>query len=236
MAGTDDDRPLDAPGWDAIDRWVGQHFRGHTPHQFTSKSPYDLDSRSPLPAITVWPTSAPPGWIYVTYGLSELFEKSSPNPALSGFGFELSLRIPAGPDHDGEARPPTWPLRLLQSLGHHLLSTGGQLDSGHRFGLGAPIVPPDSDGPDDCVLDGLLCIPDPILAKIQAPHGSLLFLRLFGVTSDELEALAEVELGDLVACVAELSPAALTDPARRSYLDDPERGKIVRRYRLGIEL
>lgn len=237
MAGENDKQAdFDAPGWDAIDRWVGSNFRGHTPHQFTSQTPYDLDSPSPLAAITVWPTRSPPGWIYVTYGLSELFEKSSPDPAISGFGFELTFRIPAEPGFDPEAAPPVWPLRLLQSLGHHLLSTGGNLDSGHCFGLGAPLVQPGSDGPSECILDGLVCIPDPILGKIDGPNGSLLFLRLFGVTSAELDALAEVELGSLVACIAELESAAVTDASRASFTDDPELGKIIRRYRLGIEL
>ena len=234
-----DNTPLAAPGWDAIDRWVGQHFAGQTPHQFSSKTPYELDSRTPLPAVTVWSTRAPVGWIYVTYGLSELFEKSAPDPKISGFGFELSPRLPPAPGSDPsdpDATPPRWPLLLLQSLGHHLLSNGGELDTGHCFGLGAPLVPPGSDGPEGCVLTGLVCLPDPVLGKINSPNGSLLFLRLFGLTTDELETLEALELGSLVACIAELEPSAVTDPARRSFAEDPERSKVLRRYRLGIEL
>jgi hypothetical protein len=229
-AGDDD---FYAPGWDAIDRFVGQHFGGQTPHQFSSRTPYDLDSPNPLPAVTVWATRAPVGWMYVTYGLSELFEKTSDDPAVSGFGFELSLRIPAG---GSESTPPTWPLRLLQALGHHALSEGGGFDSGHMLDLGAPLVPEDSDGPQGCVLTGLICLPDPVLGKITAVNGSLLFLRLFGVTADELASLAELELGHLIACIAELSPLAITDPSRGSFVEDPERGKVIRRYRLGIGL
>jgi hypothetical protein len=170
--------------------------------------------------------------MYVSYGLSELFEKTSEDAAVSGFGFELSLRIPAS----GEQTPPTWPLRLLQALGHHALEQGGGFDSGHVLNLGAPLVPDDSDGPRDCALTGLICLPDPLLGKINTVHGSLLFLRLFGVTPDELESLGELELGHLVACIAELSPLAITDPTRRSFADDPELGKVVKRYRLGIGL
>jgi hypothetical protein len=228
---------LTAPGWDAIDQFVGAHFGGQTPHQFTSRTPYELDSLNPLPAVTVWATRAPAGWMYVTYGLSELFEKSSDDLAVSGFGFELSLRIPsssgAGPD---EASPPTWPLRLLQALGHHVLNEGVGFDSGHAIDLGAPLVPDGSDGPPACALTGLICLPDPLLGKFNTVHGSLLFLRVFGVTADELENLAELELGHLVACIAELSPLAITDPARASFVEDPELGKVVRRYRLGIGL
>ncbi len=230
------DGPVVAPGWDAIDRWVSAHFRGPTPHQFTSRTPYELDKPSPLPAITVWSTKAPPGWIYVTYGLSELFEKSSEDPDVSGFGFEFTLRLPTGPHGEQSEQPPVWPLRLLQSLGHHVLASRQGFDSGHAIDLGRSLVPPQSDGPSECSLTGLLCLPDPLLGKIETPHGSLLFLRLFGVTSDELDAMKDLELASLVACVGELDPAEVTDPARGSFLEHPDKSKIVRRYKLGIEL
>lgn len=236
----EDHEPIEAPGWDAIDRWVGSHFSGpgglQVPHQFTSQSAYELESASPLPAITVWQTKAPEGWLYVTYGLSELFDKSSDDPSISGFGFELTLRIPMPPGQNGGSRPPLWPLRLLQGLGRHVLATHSGFDSGHSLDLGAPIVPPNSDGPDECELSGLVCLPDPLLGKIETVHGSLLFLRLFGVTAAELSILSELELGHLVACIAELSPMAVTDPARHSFTDDPERGKVLTRYKLGIGL
>lgn len=232
----DQHEPIEAPGWDAIDRWVGNHFGGQVPHQFTSQTAYDLDSPSPLPAITVWQTKAPDGWLYVTYGLSELFDKSSDDLSLSGFGFELTVRLPMAPGQNGGSKPPLWPLRLLQGLGRHVLTTRTGFDSGHSLELGGPIVPPSSDGPEHTELTGLICLPDPLLGKIETVHGSLLFLRLFGVTAEELAILGQLELGSLVACVAELSPMAITDAGRRSFTEDPERGKVLTRYKLGIEL
>ncbi|MFV8752331.1 suppressor of fused domain protein [Nannocystaceae bacterium ST9] len=228
---------IHAPGWDAIDRWVNGKFPAQTPHQFTSKAPYELDKPSPLPAITVWSTRSPPGWLYVTYGLSELFEKSSDDPDVSGFGFELSLRLPMTlTESEGDETPPVWPLRLLQSLGHHVLSTRKGFDSGHAMNLGGSIVPPNTDGPRESVLAGLVCLPDPALGKVTTINGTLLFLRLFGVTTDELEVLGELELGSLVACIAELEPLAITDPSRGSFLADPQKARILRRYKVGIVL
>lgn len=225
---------LVAPGWDAIDRWVSSKLPGQSPpHQFTSKTPYELAKPSPLPAVTVWRTKSPPGWLYVSYGLSELFEKSSDDPDVSGFGFELTLRLPARPD---DVTPPVWPLRLLQSLGHHVLKTRKGFDSGHTMNLGAAIVPPGSDGPTSCALVGLACVPDPLLGKIDTVNGSLLFLRLFGLAADELDVLAQLELAPLVGCVAELEPLAVTDPTRGSWLADEQKAKILRRYKLGITL
>jgi hypothetical protein len=231
-----DEEQIEAPGWDAIDRWVGAHFSAQVPHQYTSQTAYEIDSPSPLPAITVWRTKAPEGWLYVTYGLSELFDKSSDDPSLSGFGFELTLRTPLPPGQNGDSTPPIWPLRLLQGIGRHVLANRAGFDSGHVLELGASIVAPNTDGPSDAVLTGLICLPDPLLGKIETVNGSLLFLRLFGVTADELLILNDLELGSLVACIAELSPMAITDPERRSFTEDPERGKVLTRYKLGIEL
>ena len=45
-----EDPSIHAPGWEAIDRWVSSKLPAQTPHQFTSKTPYDLDKASPLPA------------------------------------------------------------------------------------------------------------------------------------------------------------------------------------------
>ena len=91
---SDDRYPVQAPGWAAIDRAVGRWFPGQTPHQFTSSRAYDLEGESPLPAITAWAGEDPAHWLMVTYGLTELFEKSAPDPTVSGFGYELTLRLP----------------------------------------------------------------------------------------------------------------------------------------------
>lgn len=230
---SDPEDRADAPGWEAIDRWVGRHFPADTPHQFTSRHPYELDKSSPLPAVTAFETRSPKGWLYVSYGLSELFDKSSDDADVSGFGYELTMRVPAV---EGADAPPTWPLRLFQALGHHALANGGGFDSGHVLELGAPIVAPGSDGPDDCRLTALVCLPDPALGKIPTPNGSLLFLRLFAVTPEEREAMDGLELGELIGCLAELEGLAITDPERGSYLDDPEKAKVLRRYKLGISL
>jgi hypothetical protein len=165
--------------------------------------------------------------------LSELFEKSSTDPDVSGFGFELTLRIP----RQGEAEtPPVWPLRLLHALGHHVLASGKGFDSGHTMKLGAPIVPPGSDGPSESALVGFACVPDPLLGKIETVNGTLLFLRLFGLADDELDVLAQLELAPLVGCVGELDAHAVTDASRSSWLGDAQKGKILRRYKLGITL
>lgn len=222
-----DDDDLDAPGWQAIDLAVSARFPGQTPHQFTSKHPFELDKPNPLPAITVWEGEDPLRWHFVTYGLTELFEKVAPDPEISGFGFELTLQVP----RDGTNRPPAWGLRVLQALGHAVLTSREGFDSGHIIHTGPGMVPGKESG-----LEGFVLVPDPDLGKINTPFGSLLFLRLIGVNDEEIEILKELDLPELVGALTELTPSGLTEPDRKSWLDDPEKSKILRRYKLGLEL
>lgn len=225
MSDASDRYPLDAPGWAAIDAAAARMYPGQVPHQFTSQTAYDLDSRHPLPAIGVYEALAPDHWHYVTYGLSELFEKTSPRPDLSGFGFELSFRLPRV-----EETPPAWALRLLQAIGHYVLSGHGALDTGHIIDLGAPLRPPE----EPCTLEGLVCIPDPTLPKIQTPHGSVLFLQLFGLARPEIDAMQDWDLERKIGLVRELAPLGITVPERTPWPEDERRVPVYRRYALKV--
>jgi hypothetical protein len=216
----DDDRyPVRAPGWAAIDRALSRLYPGQVPHQFASSTAYDLESTSPLPAITAW--EAPDHWHFVTYGLSELFEKSSERADVSGFGFELTLRLPRRAEDE---RPPGWPLRLLQGLGGYVLSGHGALDTGHVIDLGGPIDPAGS------ALTGVVLVPDPQLGKLDTPHGSVLFLQLFGLAPDEVEALQGWDLPRKVGLAMEVDRLAITDPARPPLREDRRTAPIFLRY------
>jgi hypothetical protein len=214
----------DAPGWAAIDAALTRLYPGQVPHQFTSQRAYEPDAPSPLPAISVYEGRRPDHWHYVTYGLSELFEKTSRDLKNSGFGFELTMRVPRA----GET-PPTWPLRALQGLGRYVLGTGRGLDTGHCADLGASIAPG-----VDSALTCIACVPDPLLGKISTPFGGLLFLQVVGVTPDELAAMQRLDHEGVVHLLAELDFHGLTDPARGSFFEDPRRAPVLRRYQLGV--
>ena len=217
--------PIDAPGWAAIDRHASLRLRGPTPHQFTSNTAYDLDSQNPLPCVTVWEGSAPARWHYVGYGLSELFEKSAPNPEISGFGFELTMNIPRG----AETVPPAWPINLIQGIGRYVLEQRAPMDSGHCIDLGGSLRPE-----DDTPLSGVVCVPDPALGKIETPNGSVLFLCLFGLVSAEVEAMQAWELPRKVGLVKAVSPLCVTEPDRVAFAEDERYATIYRRHAMNV--
>ena len=218
----------DAPGWAAIDGALARLYPRQVPHQFASQRAYELDGESPLPAIAVYEGQRPDHWHFVTYGLSELFEKTSDDPARSGFGFELTLRTPRAA---GETSPPSWPLRALQGLGRYVLGTRLGFDTGHCADLGGPIA----QG-SDSELTCLALVPDPLLGQISTPFGALLFLQVVGLTPDELAAMQRLDHEGVVNLLAELDFHGITDPARSSYFKDSRKAPVLRRYQLGVLL
>lgn len=224
----------DAPGWAAIDDALARLYGRQVPHQFASKRAYEVDGDSPLPAIAVFegvaqqaaPGGAAKFWHFVTYGLSELFEKSSADPEVSGFGFELTMRVPR---EEGEEVPPGWPLRTLQGLGRYVLANRRGFDTGHCADLGGSIA--------QGVASRLTCVafvPDPLLRKIETPFGSLLFLQVVGVTEDELAAMQRLDHEGVVHLIEELDFFGVTDPRRGSFFEDERKAPVLRRYQLGV--
>ncbi len=225
MSGTGE-YPVDAPGWAAIDQALAGVYAHQTPHQFASHTAYDLDSNRPLPAVGVYEARDPNHWHYVSYGLTELFEKSSAIPDVSGFGFELTFRLPRG---SGQETPPVWPVQLLQGIGGYVLTGHGRLDSGHCIDLGGRLAPN-----TDTRLTGVLCLPDPDLGQIETPHGRVLFLQLLGLTSDEVEQIHEWSLERKVGFATEAVDRGITDLQRKRFEDDPATQRTWRRFTMNI--
>lgn len=230
---------ISAPGWEALDAaMLSLYPHSGEPHQFTSQRPYDPKAPHPLPAITVFeaPGSAhrPAYWHYLSYGLSELFEKTTDDQELSGFGFELSLALPREVSPSGEsvpAQPPIWGINLISALASYVLREQEGFDSGHCVDLGRPL---DGSTPDPQKLSGCLCVPDPQLSQIQSPFGRVVILRLIGLDPEEIKVVKSLELAAQVSLIKEIEPLGLTSMQRSPWIQDPQKQKIWNRYRLGL--
>src|ERR1700744_3389271 len=87
-------KPVDdfsAPGWDAIDAACEALYPDEEPLHFSAST--GRRSRPGfLRGISVWKRLLPVRhWHFVTYGLSELFDKVTGDDEVSGFGFELTF-------------------------------------------------------------------------------------------------------------------------------------------------
>lgn len=82
----------EAPGWDAITECFEKRYPDQKiPAHFGCYASYKPDEMGPLDGISVY--NGGDYFHFVTYGLSELYEKQNGNPERSGYGFELTLKL-----------------------------------------------------------------------------------------------------------------------------------------------
>jgi hypothetical protein len=143
-------------------------------------------------------------WLLVTFGLTDLFGAVVPKAQVSGWGFELTLRVPKT-----EQQPPAWSLNLLEKLGRYVFSSGRPFEPGHRMDPGGPIT-----GKPDTRLTALAFVADPQLPPIDSPHGSAQFLEVVGITADELAQMKATSTQQVIDTLTASSPTLITDPSR----------------------
>lgn len=225
----EDDDEVEAHGWDAIDAVLKPIYGDTEPSHYGTMIPYSLGGPDPIRGISAYKVEAPrPHWHFVTYGFSELYEKESDDPAVSGFGFELTMRVAFSPDEPDPSEPPSWTLTLIQSLGRYVFQTGNRFAVGHHMSLGAPLA----DGVDTRV-QAIAVGSDPALpAQIDTPNGTVSFLQLVGLTPEELAAAQAWNTEKLLDLLEDHFPWGITDLGRGSPLDDPESQQRVEQ---GIE-
>lgn len=191
-----------APGWDAIEEAVGEHLAvdGETQHWSTGVLP-GQDGVYGISAYRV------PGlWLFVTFGLTELYDKESEDADVSGWGFELTMRVPRG---DDDQQPPQWPLTLLAQLGEYVYSSGSPFGPGHRLDPGGPIT-----GSPDTRLTAVAFAADPELPSLRTTNGSVDFLQVVGITHDELEQMKQSSTAAVLEQLSGQAPRLETDPSR----------------------
>ena len=204
-----------APGSAAITLALQALYGKRLPLHYDNPHPLGLGGDDPLDGISVfWRSEPAPHWHYVTYGFSDLFAKESANPAVSGFGFELTLRVAAA---RSEETPPTWPLFLLQSLGRYVFRSRQGFHAGHRISTEGPIALGGASS-----LTALAFVSDPELPPIETPFGHLAFLQVVGLTGDEEQAAMRWDTGKLLDALRAHLPLWITHLERQSMLAKPD--------------
>ena len=195
------EQPEDAaPGWDAIDAAM-KAVHGDVEPVHKGLVP-GVAFGSPLQGVSAY--AEPDHWHFVTYGLTELFVKESEVAEISGFGYELTMRIPRA----GEDSPPDWPFELLAKVAA-AARAGHDFAVGHRLQVGGPIT-----GAPDCTMEAVAFVSDPSVPVWTAsPHGSFEFYELVGITPAELGEMQATSTAEVLGRLAESNPLLITDPA-----------------------
>jgi suppressor of fused-like protein len=198
-------------GWDAITAALERLYGEQEPMHYGTAVPWGLGGPDPLDGVSVYRagSGAQAHWHYVTYGFSELYAKESDDVAVSGYGFELTMRL-----HGAGAEGPTWPIHLLQNLARYVFDSGRVLAAGDHMDANGPIA-----AEEKTALTALLFAADPALRPIATLHGALTFVQLVGITADELDAARAWNTDGVLGLLRARSPHLVTDLARPSVLD-----------------
>lgn len=195
----------DAPGWAAIDAALRQLYGNAEPFHLGTKHPWALGGPDPLDGISIYQHGGLlPHWHYISYGMSELYEKSSSNPETTGWGFEFTFRLIRRPN---ESQPPIWPAGLLQKLGRYVFDSGKWFEAGHTMKASGSLA---ADCPESAIRAMVFTV-DPELGEIATPHGDLRFLQIVGLTVEEYQAARGGNAAAILNHLARYLPLHVTD-------------------------
>jgi hypothetical protein len=216
--GEDDEDEPSTAGWDAITAACEKIHGKQEPAHWGTAFPWSLGGPDPLDGASAFRVEKPPCWHYVSYGLSDLYDKESEIAEQSGWGFELTFRLARSTD----AKPPVWPVSLLQNLARYVFQTRNTLGPGHHMPCNGPIA---AGQKTDIIAIAFRV--DPELGEIETPNGRVRFLQVVGLTDDELLACLEWDTDRVLETLARKDPLLVTDLSRRSMLEDPEVAKQI---------
>ena len=201
---------LDARGWDAITEAFEKLYPGQdNPLHYGTLIPWQLGGNDPLRGISIY--DGGDYFHFVSYGLSELYEKESKDPEWSGYGFEFTLKLKkAGlADENAEIRTVCGIFQALARLtfqNGEIFQPNEYIYTGQTLGM---------DNRQQSKLTGFITAWDEA-GEIATPNGKVQFVKLIGATDAELKALYEKKI--TVQEIAEKIGSDLTDYSRASVL------------------
>ena len=156
-----------------------------------------------------------PHWVVVSRGFTELGEKVEEDPETSGWGFELTCRLPARSEEPDFG----WVVSWMQNVADYLAESVSFIEPYHHM----PMYPATSE--DE--IAAVVFVDDIDLPPTRSTNGNFAFLQMVGLTSGEYQALQAWNAAALVDLIRERDPLLLMDAMRTSYLRDPDFGRAV---------
>lgn len=184
-------------GWDAITEAFEKLYPGQdNPKHYGTLISWRFGGNDPLPGISIY--DGGDYWHFVTYGLSEVYEKETNNEEISGYGMEFTLKLKKGEFHNEEEEEEEIKgiCGILQSIAR-ITFTQGEIFHAYEY-----LYSGQTEGVDVKMksnITGFITIPEPKCESIDTPNGKVEFIELIGVTDAELKSIMQKEI-----CVKEL--------------------------------
>ena len=171
-------------GWDFITQEAERIYIGQTdPKHYGALIKWRLGGPDPLDGISIY--DGGDYWHFVTYGLSELYEKESDNKEWSGYGMEFTFKLKKD-NYENEESEIKCICGILQQIAkitfnnNEIFNPYEFLYTGQTQGI---------DATRQSNITGFITIPDNNFQTINTPNGKVTFVEFIGATNEELIAL-----------------------------------------------
>lgn len=199
-----------ALGWEAITAEFERIYPNQmNPKHYGTLLKWSLGGKDPLDGISIY--DGGDYWHFVTYGMTELYEKKEDNDGISGFGYEMTFKLKKDnyPDDEGECR---CICGILQTIAR-ITFQNGELFRPYEFLYTGQTTGIDAYQKSN--ITGFICVPDPSVNTIETPNGKVEFLEFIGMTDAELKTLdSSQSVKDIYARLG----SDITDYNRRSLV------------------
>lgn len=180
---------INAAGWDAITNECERVYPDQkNPKHYGTLINWKLGGNDPLEGISVY--DGGDYWHFVTYGLSELYEKESENNDISGYGIEFTFKLKKD-NYKNEEAEIKCICGILQSIAR-ITFAKGEVFNAYEYLYTGQTQGIDTEMKSN--ITGFITIPDNKLNPINTPNGKVDFVEFIGATDSELTALRNKEL------------------------------------------
>ncbi|MCF0109085.1 MAG: suppressor of fused domain protein [Erysipelotrichaceae bacterium] len=179
---------VNASGWDAITEECERVYPGQKdPKHYGAIIKWRLGGPDPLDGISIY--DGGDYWHFVTYGMTELYDKESEDKQWSGYGMEFTFRLKKYNDMNEEAEIKNI-CGVLQQIAR-ITFKSGEIFNPFEF-----LYTGQTEGIDAGQLSnitGFITVPDPDLQPLNTDNGRVEFVEFIGATDKELMAIRTKE-------------------------------------------
>lgn len=176
-------------GWDAITTEAERIYPNQkNPKHYGTLIKWKFGGQDPLDGISVY--DGGDYWHFVTYGLTELYEKETDNKEYSGYGMEFTLKLKKD-NYENEESEIKCICGILQQIAK-ITFTNGEIFQPFEYLYTGQTEGIDSNKKSN--ITGFITIPDTNFKTINTENGKVIFVEFIGVTNTELLALKNKEL------------------------------------------
>lgn len=185
----DKENEIFSPGWDAITNECKRVYKNQdNPIHYGTLISWDLGGDDPLEGISVY--EGEEYYHFVTYGLTELYDKSSSNKDVSGYGMEFTYKLKKGCYENLESEIKSM-CKIFQQIARITFLNGEvfnefeYLYTGQKEGLDSRSV---------SKITGFITVLDETFNSIDTVNGKVKFVEFIGVTDSELTSILNKQI------------------------------------------